>query len=34
MPATFIAKGMKMGVGPVPFVAGTAAQLPLTGAGR
>jgi hypothetical protein len=33
MPATFIAKGMKMGVGPVPVAPSTAAQLPLLGAG-
>lgn len=33
MPATFIAMGMKMGVGPVAAGTSTAKTLPLTGAG-
>jgi hypothetical protein len=34
MPATFIAKGMKMGVGPVPAAGGATVTLPALGAGR
>jgi hypothetical protein len=34
MPATFIAKGMKMGVGPVAATGGTTVTLPALGAGR
>lgn len=34
MPATFIAKGMKMGVGPAGGTSTTPVTLPALGAGR
>jgi hypothetical protein len=34
MPATFIAKGMKMGVGPVSAGGASPVTLPALGAGR